>query len=42
MKISLQILPHLNDVATLPYEILMSDNTACPYAGALFSKIQTR
>ena len=29
IKRSLQILPHLNGVATLPCEILMSENTAC-------------
>jgi len=30
IKISLQIPPHLNSVAAIPCEILMSDNTACP------------
>jgi len=30
IKTSLQILPHLNGVATLPCERLMSDNIACP------------
>jgi len=30
IKRSLQIPPHLNGVATLPCEILMSDNISCP------------
>jgi len=36
---TLQIPPHLNGVAALPYEILMSDNIAWHIAGALFYKI---
>ena len=37
-KTSLQFPPHLNGVATIPCEILMSDNIACPMLGDCFLK----
>ena len=38
IKWSLQIPPHLNGVATLPYEVLMSDNIVSYVLGHCFLK----
>jgi len=42
IKISLQISPHLNGVATLPCEILMSEKQRALYAGVLFLSLRRR
>ena len=43
IKPSLQIPPHLNGVATLPCEILMSDNIACPICwGTIFTNTNSQ
>jgi len=41
IKTSLQILPHLNSVAKLPCEILVSENVACPICwGTVFYGVE--